>query len=80
MDFKNRIELLEAETLKGLQDQINECHDLLPITKEITDLSFQVDGGKFYAALTIGELQKKSTEDKDSDKPKGKESINLMGG
>lgn len=80
MDIKNKIEFLEATTVQGLQQQVDEYQEHLPVTKEIVDLCFQVDKGKFYAAITIGELQKKHTEDKKEEKPKGKASINLMGG
>lgn len=75
MDFKNHIEILEATTVQGLQDQVNEYKQLLPITRDIIDVGFQVDKGKFYVALTIGELKKKEQE-----KPKGKMGINVLGG
>lgn len=80
MDLKNQIEFLEATTVKDLQKQVNEYQEHLPVTKEIVDLCFQVDKGKFYAAITIGELQRKYKEDEKEEKPKGKASINLMGG
>lgn len=80
MDLKNQIEFLEATTVKDLQKQVNEYQEHLPITKEIVDLCFQVDKGKFYAAITIGELQKKYREDKKEAEPIGKASINVMGG
>lgn len=76
MDFKNHIEILEATTVNELQGKVNEYKQLLPITRDIIDVGFQVDKGKFYAALTIGELQKKNKDEK----PKGKMGINVLGG
>lgn len=78
MSFKNNIEIIEADSVHSLQDQINEHRALLPVTRDIKDICFQVSDNKFYAALTIGELEKKNK--KDDDEPKGKAAINLMGG
>lgn len=78
MGFKNNIEIIEADSVKRLQEKINEHQALLPVTRDIIDICFQVSDKKFYAALTIGELEKKSK--KEDDEPKGKSAINLMGG